>query len=104
MQNKLFRKIFVFTIMVLFVGAGVTPITGFDIGIFSKDNSFGNTLYVGDGNWLPLTEIKVDTILPEIYIYGPAVVYVDDDYNSSIPGWGVDHFDSIQDGIDAVDV
>ena len=25
--------------------------------------------------------------------------YVDDDYNSDTPGWGVDHFDSIQDAI-----
>jgi len=29
-------------------------------------------------------------------------VWVDDDYNASIPGWGYDHFDKIQDGIDAV--
>lgn len=27
--------------------------------------------------------------------------YVDDDYDSSTPGWQVDHFDSIQDAIDA---
>ena len=27
-------------------------------------------------------------------------IYVDDDYNSSTPGWGIDHFDNIQDGID----
>jgi len=31
------------------------------------------------------------------------IVYVDDDYNESTPGWGYDHFDSIQDGVDAVD-
>jgi len=30
------------------------------------------------------------------------VVYVDDDFNESTPGWGYDHFDSIQDGIDVV--
>ena len=29
-------------------------------------------------------------------------VYVDDDYTSSTPGWGLTHFDVIQDGIDAV--
>ncbi len=33
-----------------------------------------------------------------------AVVYVDDDFDSSTPGWGVDHFDNIQQGIDAVNV
>ena len=27
--------------------------------------------------------------------------YVDDNYDSSTPGWQVDHFDSIQDAIDA---
>ncbi len=32
----------------------------------------------------------------------PTAVWVDDDYTSSTPGWGVDHFDKIQDGIDAV--
>jgi hypothetical protein len=31
-----------------------------------------------------------------------AIVYVDDDYDSSTPGWGYDHFDVIQDGIVAV--
>ena len=29
-------------------------------------------------------------------------VYVDDGYTSATPGWGVDHFANIQDGIDAV--
>ena len=31
----------------------------------------------------------------------PYVVYVDDDFNSSTPGWQYNAFDSIQDGIDA---
>jgi len=30
-----------------------------------------------------------------------ATFYVDDDFTSSTPGWGVDHFDLIQDGINA---
>jgi parallel beta-helix repeat protein len=30
------------------------------------------------------------------------VIYVDDDFNSSSPGWQYDHFNVIQDGIDAV--
>ena len=29
-------------------------------------------------------------------------VFVDDDYDNSTPGWGEDHFDKIQDGVDAV--
>ena len=32
----------------------------------------------------------------------PSIVYVDDDFNASTPGWGFDHFDNIQDGIDNV--
>lgn len=32
----------------------------------------------------------------------PDVVYVDDDFNSSTSGWGYDHFNMIQNGIDAV--
>jgi len=57
--------------------------------------------------------------LDEVYIYNRALtdeeildyyeefypveaVYVDDDFNESTPGWGYDHFDSIQDGVDAV--
>jgi len=32
----------------------------------------------------------------------PSQVYVDDDYTSSTPGWGFDHFATIQEGIDAV--
>ena len=35
---------------------------------------------------------------------GVDIVYVDDDYDSSTPGWQIDHFDNIQDGIDAVNV
>jgi hypothetical protein len=32
----------------------------------------------------------------------PSIVYVDDDYTPSTPGWGYDHFDNIQDGINGV--
>ncbi len=34
--------------------------------------------------------------------YQPNIVYIDDDFNPSTPGWGYDHFDNIQDGIDNV--
>lgn len=36
-------------------------------------------------------------------LYTPDTVYVDDDYSSSTPGWQYNHFEVIQDGIDAVD-
>jgi len=34
----------------------------------------------------------------------PEVVYVDDDYDSSTPGWGYDHFDNIPEGVIAVQI
>lgn len=33
----------------------------------------------------------------------PHLVFVDDDFDSSIPGWSLDHFNSIQEAINAVD-
>ena len=32
----------------------------------------------------------------------PDETYVDDDYDENTPGWGYDHFDNIQDGVNAV--
>jgi parallel beta-helix repeat protein len=32
----------------------------------------------------------------------PTIVYIDDDFNSSTPGWNYDHFSNIQKGINAV--
>jgi len=44
-----------------------------------------------------------NTAIKIVVVYTPAdIVYVDDDFNSSTHGWGYDHFDSIQDGIDTV--
>ncbi len=39
-----------------------------------------------------------------IQLYTPDIVYVDDDFFEITQGWGYDHFDNIQDGIDAVDI
>jgi len=43
---------------------------------------------------------------PTLYIneieYQENIIYVDDDFNESTPGWNQTHFDNIQDGIDAV--
>ena len=33
----------------------------------------------------------------------PTEVWVDDDFDASTPGWGVDHFDKIQDGVNAIE-
>jgi len=48
--------------------------------------------------------LTADEILALYQQYAPAptTVYVDDDYTSSTPGWQYDHFDVIQDGINAV--
>ena len=35
-------------------------------------------------------------------IYLPSIVYVDDDFNASTPGWGYDHFNTIQQGVNNV--
>ena len=35
-------------------------------------------------------------------IVTPSEVWVDDDFDSSTPGWGYDHFDTIQKGVDNV--
>jgi len=34
----------------------------------------------------------------------PEETFVDDDFDENTPGWGYDHFDNIQDGVDAVNV
>jgi parallel beta-helix repeat protein len=37
-------------------------------------------------------------------VRGADIVYVDDDFNESTPGWGIDHFNKIMDGINEVKV
>ncbi|KYK24427.1 hypothetical protein AYK25_09785 [Thermoplasmatales archaeon SM1-50] len=49
-----------------------------------------------------LSIITVQATIPIRTLQPPDVVYVDDDFNSSTPGWGYDHFDKIQDGINAI--
>jgi len=34
----------------------------------------------------------------------PEETFIDDDYDETTPGWGYDHFDNIQDGVDAVNI
>jgi hypothetical protein len=45
---------------------------------------------------------EVGEVVWAISLLVPSEVWVDDDYNSSTPGWGYDHFDKIQDGINGV--
>ena len=45
------------------------------------------------GSYIPYLEIE---------LVSPDFVYVDDDFDENTTGWGYDHFNNIQDGIDAV--
>jgi len=76
-----------------------TITTGFSIG---KDYEAAGQYYLGT-----LDDFRIYSrglTEEEIWeLYSPSMVYIDDDYNSSIPGWGYDHFDKTQYGIDAVD-
>ncbi len=56
--------------------------------------------------------LAADPFLPQAHSFepissrllqGPLTVYVDDDYDSGTPGWGVDRFATIQDGVNAVE-
>lgn len=83
-------------------------------GVSSGENIYyplaGNTDYnfkVKVSNTNDLAYLFVNGVLEwtvNLPILSPDVVYVDDDFNSATPGWGYDHFNSIQQGIDAVDI
>jgi VCBS repeat-containing protein len=47
---------------------------------------------------------KSDNDTVSITVIAPAAVWVDDDFTPATPGWGFDHFASIQSGINAVAV
>jgi len=90
------------------------------IGGGDYDVNLGNSPY--DGHWFNGDPVRVDVTYGGYYgedtgvinmamgytyfeiniTSTPNRVYVDDDFNSSTSGWQYDHFDVIQDGIDAV--
>ncbi|GAI98819.1 unnamed protein product, partial [marine sediment metagenome] len=55
-----------------------------------------------DGNRFYDAVIQDNTKVKIPIVAEPSYVYVDDDFNQTTPGWGYDHFDKIQHGIDAV--
>ena len=66
-------------------------------GIDSDGDGIGDTPYdIPGGSNQDLYPLGYFTSTPD-------TVYIDDDYDSSTPGWQYDHFDSIQDGVDAVE-
>jgi len=73
--------------------------TGLDDGSGGRTANDG----IGDTN---IPHLGLDNYpLMEPWLFNqslPKVVYVDDDFNSSIIGWGYNHFNSIQDGINGV--
>jgi parallel beta-helix repeat protein len=60
-----------------------------------KNITFAAQMYPGSSFW---GYAKVMMERPN----NPPLVFVDDDYNNSTPGWGYNHFNTIQDGINAV--
>ncbi len=46
--------------------------------------------------------LNLDRLERRLLLSG-ATMYVDDDFTAATPGWGVDHFDEIQEGLDAAD-
>jgi len=92
------------TVMVNIGGpAGFTPVnTTMNEGSYYYNTSYSIVgiysyfIWANDTSGNTITSLTYD-----FYIYDPTIFYVDDDYNSSTPGWGYDHFDIIQDGINA---
>lgn len=102
----------------LFYKDGVQEFSGtvFTGGLMNPDGSLaigGDQDNVG-GGWESSQFFK--GVIDEVRIYNrtltqdeiqelitpPSYIWVDDDFNYSTPGWGYDHFSSIQEGIDAV--
>ena len=55
----------------------------------------------GDKVYTPTVyEVNISWFYEELPV--PDETYVDDDYDENTPGWGYDHFDNIQDGVNAV--
>jgi parallel beta-helix repeat protein len=69
-----------------------------------EDGNIDRALFLkikDDGDGSP-TEMNPGFDLDAIETLNPSEVFVDDNYDSSTPGWGYDHFDSIQNAIDIV--
>ena len=54
---------------------------------------------------ITVAHVSADTMSPQsesstMPFISENTIYVDDDYNETTPGWGVDHFDNIQDAVD----
>ncbi|UCF50693.1 MAG: right-handed parallel beta-helix repeat-containing protein [Thermoplasmatales archaeon] len=90
---------------------GVTDYSGYyQIDFSGFDGETGNFIIsYSEELYIPIDNQSV-YIDPNITNYNidlhikviPSIVYVDDDFNITTPGWQIDFFDKIQDGINAV--
>ncbi len=74
--------------------------TNFDLEDIRVDSA--RFIKIKDDGSGSATEPNPGFDLDAIENLNPTDVFVDDDFNSSTPGWKFDHFDSIQDAIDVV--
>jgi len=76
---------------------------GFDYAVFSVNGDITRGLYSYTGSVTGIGGIDSDSFEFNFYFIDSinSIIWVDDNYDSSTPGWGVDHFDSIKDGVDA---
>ncbi len=82
---------------ILGTGSGIT---NFDL----EDKNVDSARFIkikDDGDGSP-TEMNPGCDIDAIENLNPAEVFVDDDFDSSTPGWEYDHFDNIQDAIDVI--
>jgi parallel beta-helix repeat protein len=54
------------------------------------------------GNIHNIKPLRIIKNINEVFENSPDIVYVDDDFNETTPGWGYDHFNKIKKGISAV--
>lgn len=63
----------------------------------------GGPIAAGFTGYADALTVSVTGVSETVYDFEPpTVTYVDDDFTSTTPGWGLDHFAKIQDGIDYV--
>jgi len=63
-------------------------------GSDADGDGMGDTAYSIYGGGVDNHPLMYEITIPSFF------VWVDDDYNSSVPGWGIDHFDNLQSAID----
>lgn len=67
----------------------------------NPDNYIGSFIdWIFLGKYNPIE--PVISSIQDFQLANPDIVFVDDDYDSSTPGWQYDHFNVIQEGIDAI--